>query len=178
MSKPAKAESHRCNARKKGNGDLEKLESGPHGGEGYCGQPAGWGTDHTGVGRCKYHNGRPPTHGRYARYLSTSLGDEIARLKEDPDPLNLDEELATARALLARALDRDGEDAIEVDQLMHLVAEVSKIVKRVEDARAASAISLPELTRLMREMGRIVAYHVGDQATIDEILHEWRDLRL
>lgn len=26
-------------------------------GSGYCGQPAGWGTDHTGHGRCKYHGG-------------------------------------------------------------------------------------------------------------------------
>lgn len=175
MSPSFETESHRCNARKKGNGDLEKLEPGPHGGEGYCGQRAGWGTDHQGVGRCKYHNGRPPTHGRYARYLSTDLGDEIDRLMEDPDPLDMEEELATARVLLGRALDNDD---LSEPQRMGLVGEVSKIVKRIEDVRAANAVSLPELTRLMTEMGRVVAYHVDDQETIDEIRQEWRSIRL
>jgi len=29
-------------------------------GSGYCGQTAGWGTDHVGHGRCKYHGGDSP----------------------------------------------------------------------------------------------------------------------
>jgi len=29
-------------------------------GSGHCGQPAGWGTDHVGHGRCKYHGGDSP----------------------------------------------------------------------------------------------------------------------
>ncbi len=33
-------------------------------GTGYCAQPAGWGTDHTGVGRCKYHGGSTPDQER------------------------------------------------------------------------------------------------------------------
>lgn len=43
--------------------DLEPKEPGENcnarrtDGSGYCGQPAGWGTDHTGHGRCKYHGG-------------------------------------------------------------------------------------------------------------------------
>lgn len=37
-----------------------------------CGQPAGWGTDHPGVGRCKYHGGCTPSHSAHARRLSAS----------------------------------------------------------------------------------------------------------
>ena len=32
-----------------------------------CTQPAGWGTDHVGIGRCKRHGGSTPTHARGAQ---------------------------------------------------------------------------------------------------------------
>ncbi|MGI5155791.1 hypothetical protein [Microbispora sp. CA-102843] len=38
----------------------------------YCHRPAGWGTDHVGIGRCKLHGGSTPNHGTAAR-------QEIAR---------------------------------------------------------------------------------------------------
>lgn len=31
-------------------------------GEGTCNRPAGWGTDHPGIGRCKLHGGSTPAH--------------------------------------------------------------------------------------------------------------------
>lgn len=34
--------------------------------EGYCGKPAGWGTDHLGTGRCRLHGGSTTTHRRKA----------------------------------------------------------------------------------------------------------------
>jgi hypothetical protein len=36
-------------------------------GEGTCTRPAGWGTDHVGIGRCKLHGGRTPDHMKHAR---------------------------------------------------------------------------------------------------------------
>lgn len=36
-------------------------------GEGTCTRPAGWGTDHVGVGRCKLHGGSTATHGKRAQ---------------------------------------------------------------------------------------------------------------
>lgn len=168
--------SMRCNGRKSGYADqVPKEPPGEHAGDGYCGQTAGWGTDHPGTGRCKFHNGRPPTHGRYSRYLKTSLGDEIDRLREDPDPLDLTEEVHLARALLRRALDND--DFSDASR-MSLVSEISKIVKRIEDVRAQNAISVKDLQRLMMEMGRVVAQHVEDQEIIDRIRDEWRSIRL
>jgi hypothetical protein len=44
---PPKDAGEKCNARRTD-------------GSGYCGQPAGWGTDHNGVGRCKFHCGNTP----------------------------------------------------------------------------------------------------------------------
>ncbi|MEU8199526.1 hypothetical protein AB0C10_37655 [Microbispora amethystogenes] len=36
-------------------------------GGGYCHQPAGWGTEHVGVGRCRKHGGNTPSHRAAAR---------------------------------------------------------------------------------------------------------------
>ena len=44
---PKKDPDENCNARKSD-------------GSGYCSHTAGWGTDHTGHGRCKYHGGSTP----------------------------------------------------------------------------------------------------------------------
>jgi hypothetical protein len=38
-------------------------------GEGECQQPAGWGTDHPGTGRCKLHGGASPSGPESARYV-------------------------------------------------------------------------------------------------------------
>lgn len=46
---PPKDADEYCNARKTD-------------GSGYCGHTAGWGTDHTGEGRCKYHGGNTENH--------------------------------------------------------------------------------------------------------------------
>ena len=46
--------------------DLEQKEPGEYcnarktDGSGYCKHEAGWGTDHSGVGRCKFHGGSTP----------------------------------------------------------------------------------------------------------------------
>lgn len=39
------------------------------GGAGLCKQPAGWGTDHAGVGRCKRHGGATPTYQQKAKRI-------------------------------------------------------------------------------------------------------------
>lgn len=45
--RPKREPDEYCNARKTG-------------GEGYCQHEAGWGTDHPGAGRCKFHGGNTP----------------------------------------------------------------------------------------------------------------------
>lgn len=90
----------KCNARKSD-------------GSGYCQHTAGWGTDHTGHGRCKYHGGDSPSgekavlselkdaseHAGVA--LRLKLKDLRRRLEndEDVDPQELDR---LARTVLDR----------------------------------------------------------------------------
>ena len=46
---------------------------------GFCGRPAGWGTDHVGIGSCKTHGGRAQTHIRntWKIELTKRLGYEM-----------------------------------------------------------------------------------------------------
>lgn len=45
-------------------------------GSGYCKHEAGWGTDHPGIGRCKFHGGASPNHEK-------SILDELENAAED-----------------------------------------------------------------------------------------------
>lgn len=90
---PTPAPAERCGARTR------------HGGP--CQQVAGFGTDHVGVGRCKFHGGATPSrHGRYSTIKRTALRELIAQHEADPEPLNILPELAAARALFQDFIER------------------------------------------------------------------------
>lgn len=66
----------------------------------YCKARAGANTDHLGVGRCFRHGGATPIrNGRYSKIKRQELRHLIEELENDPDPLDMFPELATARAL-------------------------------------------------------------------------------
>lgn len=67
---------------------------------GYCYARAGAGTDHKGHGRCKHHGGSTQAQAmRYAALGNPTIAELVAHFLADPDPLNLRDELAAARAL-------------------------------------------------------------------------------
>lgn len=103
--KPPKRESdYYCLARRKW-----KPPS-PHAGKwGYCYARAGQGTDHLGYGRCKLHGGATDNEAmRYAALGNPAIAELVAKYLEDPDPLNLREELAAGRALFKHFVDEWG----------------------------------------------------------------------
>ena len=148
-----------------------------------CKKSAGYGTAHPGVGNCKFHGGNAPVrHGRYSKIRREQLRDLIAEYAADPDPLNLEPELAAMRALFDGYVSRYDEiveallewNRAEVaakgalafpqripplEAAAKLLSEASKIVKRVEDVRAQNAVSRADLLRILREVGAIVRRH-------------------
>lgn len=98
---PPKEPGEKCNARKTD-------------GSGYCGQPAGWGTDH-GSGRCKFHGGNTRTQEKgLIAELEDAADDATAALRlrikhlrqdvEDPDAeVDWQELDRLARTILDRA---------------------------------------------------------------------------
>ena len=72
-----------------------------------CRRPAGWGTDHVGEGRCKLHGGLNPVKtGRYSRIKRARVRELIDEFKQDPQPLDLTDEVLLLRALLTDFVER------------------------------------------------------------------------
>lgn len=166
-----------------------------------CKQVAGARTPHTGQGRCWLHGGRTPIkHGRYSTIKRDDIRQLVEQHADDPDPLNTFPELALARALLQDYIERydqwreaflawhasftSGETAPKPRQVLDLAdavsfaSDVTKIVERIEKARAENAISRPELLRVMDEMARVVKAHVDELDTQRRIREGWLAIRL
>lgn len=72
-----------------------------------CRHPAGFRTDHVGQGRCWLHGGRSPAPtGRYSSVRRPRFQQLLEEFQEDPDPLNLHDEVMLLRTLLADYIDR------------------------------------------------------------------------
>ncbi|MBI3425036.1 MAG: hypothetical protein HY011_19035 [Acidobacteria bacterium] len=158
-----------------------------------CAQPAGWRTDHPGEGKCYLHGGATPIkHGRYSAIQRASLRDRIAKFADDPEPLNLEPEVALLRAFLEDLIERwdaiygpDGallawhesfsaketppkpRQLPDFSTVTVLVERVGAMVGRIHKQKAASSISLATLNRVMWAMGEDLLRAVRE-AELDE----------
>lgn len=168
-----------------------------------CRLPAGHRTTHVGQGRCRLHGGATPIRtGRYSVIKRDSLRDMISHYEADPDPLNVLPELAAARAIFQDFVERydawagaliawhesfRSESAerepkpvqvLDISDAYRIVAEITRIVERIEKVRAANAISRPDMLRVMTEMGRVVEAYVQDETARAKIREGWLSIRV
>lgn len=162
-------------------------------GGGTCTQKAGWGTDHVGKGRCKLHGGVSGTltHGRYSQVSDKRLAQLIEEIRNDPNPLDVVPELGLARALLRDWLERYGElrDALlrwnaaagdgerparilELQDVVPLIDEISKIAYRIERATSDKYIPRGQFYRVMQAMGRVVDLRAPEEVA-EAIREDW-----
>lgn len=94
-------------------------------GQGPCTRPAGWGTDHPGIGRCKLHGGSTPSH------VAAATTEAIRR---EVDRMGLEVRVDATEALLT-ALWRTAGD---VEYLAHRVSELESQVLAVETGPAGA----------------------------------------
>ena len=66
----------------------------------------------------------------------------------------------------------------QVVHCVHCEWEVTRIAKRMEDVRAASAISRADFYRVMTGMGRVVDLVVTDGEQRERIHDGWMEIRL
>ena len=166
-----------------------------------CTRPSGWGTTHPGEGHCKLHGGSNPIKsGRYSKVTRERIRELIAQFEDDPNPLDMTPELAACRALFQDYIERydgfvealmawhasyDGErptakprQILDIADAYRIIAEITRIVKRIEDVSAASAISRADFYRVMTEMGRAVDLNVEDPVIREKIHDAWMEIRL
>jgi len=116
-----------------------------------CHLPAGFKTDHLGIGKCHLHGGVAKAH-KYSKYNITTLGDRIADMEERQDYLDLREELAILRVLAEHALESD--DKKGGAELLLAVAKVADTANKIEVSRE-NVLPLAVLDRLLLELNDI-----------------------
>lgn len=158
-----------------------------------CTRPAGWGTDHPGVGKCKLHGGAALVkHGLHSEVMTVSLFERIAQHAQNSDPLNLLPELAKLRALADDLMERwesiygvdgallawhesfhTGESAPkprqmpDFDSLGRLVDFIGKMAERVHKFRMDESLTVEALDRILTLYGEGVANAI-DRTALDK----------
>lgn len=120
--------------------------------DGTCTQPAGWGTDHVGVGRCRKHLGNTPTVAKSAERerLENEARDALARL----DVVPVEDPLTELKKLAGQALTWRDAIAEQVNKL----TSIRYGTKQGEQLRAEVALferALDRCERVLVSMARL-----------------------
>jgi hypothetical protein len=161
-----------CNARLKGNGDLEKRDpDSEHAGDGYCKR-------HSGGGRCRMHGGtedigRPIETGLYSSRRE-ELREKLGAAQGVDDPGNLRREVDVLRALKAEYLERidgpvDGED---IDNITDIDAEIRRMTDTAHQMMHRDAPSEEEIERLITGFADILQQYIPDESTRADAIDE------
>jgi hypothetical protein len=125
--------------------------------DGTCLQPAGWGTDHPGRGRCRFHGGNAPTHIARAKReaLAEAAATYLAR-RDLPPAEALAEVLGLTAGAVAWLAWRVAEDEKPDADVVRLYGEERDRLARV--SKAALDVGLDERRVALAEgQGRAVA---------------------
>ena len=134
-------------------------------GGGSCGQRAGWGTSHVGIGRCKLHGGKTPIKtGRYSLVHRQSLAAKAQKFLDDPAPSELGSELALMRALLQDYLERyaDGVKmpAAEIERVFGMIETITKLVERATKILNTTALTQAEVMLMQTKIVDLLIKYV------------------
>lgn len=145
--------------------------------EGWCHLRAGWGTDHVGSGRCRFHGGLTPRgpasphfkHGRYSKYMKESLAEIMDQLREEVDLESIDEEILTATALFVWYMQLSGDDWIKhaKDLLTAIVSFKEKRHRMLYGEKVA--ISYAEAEAFVFTVINVIDKEVADPALKERI---------
>lgn len=141
----------------------------------YCRARAGAGTDHTGVGRCKFHGGKSQNasamkSGKYAKIARPELRALIEAAAKEKNPLDMLPTLAKAKGILDSAIKEYEHDQSEVAlaDLTRAADTVSKITFRIEQQRGM--IPIDRVRLFMEQVYRHVEDIVKDQAAQKKLI--------
>lgn len=155
----------------------------------YCRQRAGFGTSHPGVGRCKVHGGvqendKRVRTGRYRYASTTKIQQLMQQHADDPDPLNVLEDLAVLRAALELLIDKTPENGTLDDRIKFTdatrgaVDAISQLTHRIEKLKLAGAVSLDQVRRFLGAVDRVLQLHIEDERVRNRIRKDLYAIRV
>lgn len=135
----------------------------------YCTRRAGHGTDHLGVGRCKFHGGTKQNaaalkNGKYSKIGRPELRKRILEAAEEENPLDMLPTLAKAKGILTHAIAEyaNGGTDVALADLNKSVDTVSKVVFRIEQQRGM--IAKDRVRLFMEQLYDLIEKTVRDDA--------------
>lgn len=145
-----------------------------------CQRPAGWGTDHPGSGRCKFHGGAstgPKSGpGLYRRKLTPELQAIYDQFLTDPNLKRLDEEVALVKALIVQAIEKK----YQPDEITELVERLSRVVKRKVEIEEGLKlhVHVDQINFVVNQVVQVIERHVSDPAIRAAIAGDLRGITL
>lgn len=136
---------------------------------------AGWGTEHWGVGRCRQHD-IIPSSVQVELPAPDKLTSLASKFKQDKDPFELREEIATTRAAMAVLLDQidNGDDTgllRAIPALNMLLNTTGKLVQKLHDIEVGRkyVIRVDVVQQTMKQILAIVVEEIPDPRVRAEI---------
>ena len=148
--------------------DTPTCDAQKRGSDGTCSLPAGWGTEHTGEGRCKLHGGaggRPVEHGRYST-KKQNLQEKLEQYRTEDSPGELWEELALLRALLQDHLDSADLDG---SVIVTLVQEIRRTLDTINKIMSRTALTTAEVQYLQAAVADVIKRYVPNDSRDDAL---------
>lgn len=126
-----------------------------------CMNTAGFKTDHLTIGRCFLHGGISGTlkHGMRSEVVRQmpSLKEQMEQMKQSPDLLNLDDQIAFLRVLFDRQVDQAGLQFDKFDDVLNGIAELNLDPEDAETFKKSAAEMMPTVdTAIVGELVKIV----------------------
>lgn len=145
-----------------------------------CRRPAGWGTDHPGSGRCKFHGGLStgPKNGPglYRTKLTPELQAIYDKFLTDPNLKRLDEEVALVKSLIVQAM----ENKYQPGEITELVERLSRVVKRKVEIEEGLKlhVHVDQINFVVNQVVQVIERHVSDPALRAAIAGDLRGVTL
>jgi hypothetical protein len=142
-----------------------------------CQKPAGWGTDHQGVGKCKLHVGASPIkHGMYSKYTSHRLGEMVDKLADDEELLDLRKTIALQQSIILSILEKLEQGKLEFNQslaktLNTLADKLGRNIERRQKVEEGEKyiLEVTEVKNIVNQVVTIVNEEIRDDSTVKRI---------
>jgi len=130
-----------------------------------CQNPAGWGTNHPGIGPCRYHEKDQPLAGRHLPsyfLLDNKLRDDVVRMLENDTELNnLRYELAVLKTRFLREA-----DTMAPSSLASLAATIARLTNTIHDIEVGRHlyIHVNVLGLVLQAVGQVAAQYLPEDS--------------
>jgi hypothetical protein len=144
---------------------------------GTCGRPAGWGTNHKGVGHCRVHRGNQEIVGvgllknTLVRSITyPGIQEEFKRLSEDRDVFDLREHIHLMEAIIVTILNKS-QTMEDLGQVIKYVDATSKTIQRLDEIEHGRrlVIDIQGLNIIFAKVTEVIHRYVPDSYTRDLI---------